>query len=191
MEQGTSAGINEAGRRHANFKDRTGWRVGKLVVLRISETRKSPGKVYWVCRCDCGEETTVSSWNLGAGGTKSCGCLVSGLKLGPSTYARNQVCKDYKQNARKRGHCWELTDGDFDHLTSQSCFYCELPPSTVKAMGKSVFTYTGIDRKENELGYTPENAVPCCETCNKAKRAMPYAEFAAWIVRLRTSSFTP
>ena len=39
----------------------------------------------------------------------------------------------------------------------------------------------GIDRKSNQKGYTPQNCVPCCEICNKAKRNMNYVKFMGWI----------
>jgi 5-methylcytosine-specific restriction endonuclease McrA len=31
------------------------------------------------------------------------------------------------------------------------------------------FLYSGIDRKDNEKGYTEENCVPCCKRCNGIK----------------------
>lgn len=33
------------------------------------------GLYYWKCKCDCGNETVVSSKNLKNGNTRSCGCL--------------------------------------------------------------------------------------------------------------------
>ncbi|GAG94020.1 unnamed protein product, partial [marine sediment metagenome] len=30
----------------------------------------------------------------------------------------------------------------------------------------------GIDRKNNNIGYTIKNSVPCCWPCNKFKRAI-------------------
>ena len=167
--------------------DRTGQRYGRLIVIEPAETRVVSGKprFHWLCRCDCGNEAVVWSWSLGRGATRSCGCLVTDLRLTPDGYARNQVRKDYKLRARRRGLCWELTDDDFDRLTSRPCFYCGLQPSLVRVVkGGSRFTYNGIDRMDNNLGYTLANSVPCCETCNKAKRAMPYGEFMAWIRRL-------
>lgn len=38
---------------------------------RVAVTRRS----YWVCLCDCGNETVVSGNALRRGNTKSCGCL--------------------------------------------------------------------------------------------------------------------
>ena len=36
---------------------------------------KYAGKGKWLCRCDCGNEVTVSTAHLRSGHTKSCGCL--------------------------------------------------------------------------------------------------------------------
>ena len=62
------------------FKDLTGMRFGRLVVIFRSEDYVSPkGKtcVCWLCRCDCGNDIIVNGRNLRKGNTKSCGCLKS------------------------------------------------------------------------------------------------------------------
>lgn len=56
----------------SNFRDLTGQRFGRFKVLFRSENRN--GKVYWRCKCDCGEEKDVLSSNLTTGKIKSCGC---------------------------------------------------------------------------------------------------------------------
>lgn len=48
--------------------DIQGKRFGRLLVIQYA------GDSKWVCRCDCGNELTVSSSNLRSGGTSSCGC---------------------------------------------------------------------------------------------------------------------
>ncbi len=55
------------------FIDRTGLRVGRLVVTSLAEKRGSTN--YWNCVCDCGGEKVVSTLHLGAGAIQSCGCL--------------------------------------------------------------------------------------------------------------------
>lgn len=52
--------------------DLTGQRYGKLTVLRPAESIGT--YTFWVCRCDCGQETVVRTSNLRGGRTKSCGC---------------------------------------------------------------------------------------------------------------------
>lgn len=66
------------------LKDLQGLRFGRLVVvsrdykkeqLRLQEN-KSP-RVYWVCMCDCGNQSSVQSSHLLSGHTISCGCVRS------------------------------------------------------------------------------------------------------------------
>ena len=50
----------------------TGWRFGKITVLRPAENVGA--KTAWVCRCDCGQETVIRTTSLRSGCSKSCGC---------------------------------------------------------------------------------------------------------------------
>ena len=61
----------------AKLIDRTGSRYGRLEVLSLSRTvtTKYGLKRFWLCRCDCGAIKEVSGRALGAGKSKSCGCL--------------------------------------------------------------------------------------------------------------------
>lgn len=55
-------------------KNLKGKRFGRLVALNALPLRD--GKyVIWRCRCDCGNECSVSSRHLRTGAVKSCGCL--------------------------------------------------------------------------------------------------------------------
>lgn len=51
-----------------------GQRFGKLLVVESAGTYK--GKCMWKCKCDCGNETIVSTNNLRSGNTTSCGKCV-------------------------------------------------------------------------------------------------------------------
>lgn len=56
-------------------KDLTGQTFGKLKVLKRVADQK-PGRPMWLCQCECGNLTTVSSTRLmRPNGTRSCGCL--------------------------------------------------------------------------------------------------------------------
>lgn len=55
-----------------------GKRFGRLTIIKRVENHITPSgqkKVMWLCQCDCGNKTTVSSQDLKSGHTKSCGCL--------------------------------------------------------------------------------------------------------------------
>ena len=50
----------------------TGERHGQLTVIGVTKT--AGGSRILVCRCDCGNETTVTTGSLRSGNKKSCGC---------------------------------------------------------------------------------------------------------------------
>jgi hypothetical protein len=56
------------------FKDLSGQRFGKLVVVGLHPERTKNGGTQWICRCDCGNEKTVRICNIGHN-TNSCGCV--------------------------------------------------------------------------------------------------------------------
>lgn len=68
------AGFHTPGRKADDLTDIT---FGKLFVVRRAldfEKGKSKTSVYWLCVCECGEETIVMAKNLKNGMTTSCGC---------------------------------------------------------------------------------------------------------------------
>lgn len=71
----SGGGIGSCGctRSFRQIKDLTGKRFGRLTALRRLD--KKIGTCYaWLCQCDCGKLTEVSTNALLKGGTKSCGC---------------------------------------------------------------------------------------------------------------------
>ena len=45
-----------------------------------------------------------------------------------------------------------------------------------------------VDRKNNTIGYTLENSVPCCIICNKGKSTFSYEFFISWIINLKINT---
>ena len=61
-----------------DIPDMIGKQYGKLTIIERAETHITPSgqkKTMWRCKCECGNETIVSSQDLKSGHTKSCGCL--------------------------------------------------------------------------------------------------------------------
>lgn len=76
-----SCGCFQKDRAHeTHFKDLTGKRFGKLVVLERNleyENLRTDKQTYWNCLCDCGSKTVVTGGKLVFGHTQSCGCVSS------------------------------------------------------------------------------------------------------------------
>lgn len=166
----------------------TGKRFGKLLVLS-QNGRDRFGKARWLCRCDCGQQKTVTGINLretrpGRYRTESCGCSQYNLRVYPAKY----VWFNYRGSAKRKGLQFSLTVEQVEHLISESCRYCGQKPSqamspsqTRKHPSYPAFRYTGIDRRDNSKGYTDENSVPCCSRCNAMKSSLTTEEFLAQV----------
>lgn len=179
------------------IKDRTGIRYGRLVAIRSvpAPEEYSNKTAYWECLCDCGKTVSVQGASLSSGCTKSCGCskLVNKhlwtRKKGKSfseTGNLQLLYNSYKNNAKQRNKIFCLSLEEFEVLTSSDCYYCGTPPNKAfrnRSSNESAtpYVYNGIDRKDNELGYTPKNCLPCCKVCNIAKREMPFEDFLVWL----------
>lgn len=166
---------------------------GNLTVVR-ENGRDRHGHLFYECLCACGKTARVRKGHLVQKRIKSCGCAwLSSL----STHARsrrkaygesscNTLYNHYRTSARRRGIPFGITRTEFSALCVQPCVYCGDAPSQVfKGKGSyGEFVYNGVDRTDNTLGYTPENSVPCCCICNRAKCDLDANTFRAWIERL-------
>ena len=61
--------------------DLTDMKFGKLKSIRLSERKDKANNNYWLCQCECGKLTEVTTAHLINGNTTSCGCgIIKDLK---------------------------------------------------------------------------------------------------------------
>lgn len=84
----------------------------------------------------------------------------------------NKAFTNYRYRAKKSGRVFSLTRERFLEIICQPCHWCGYAGTV------------GVDRIDNDLGYTPDNSVACCKTCNYAKNDMSLREWHDWISRL-------
>lgn len=182
-------GVKSCGCKRGRAHNLTGMRFNRLVALQRVSSNKA-GLAYWLCRCDCGKEKIVQAHSLVGGNTGSCGCIQA---VPPEVVAQNILIGRYRANARNKKRPFELALSEFLSIVTKHCEYCGDPPSAViyqrnkniSPYPSTPFRYNGIDRKDNELGYTRENSIPCCGVCNRMKGIMPHEKF---IAQLRKAS---
>jgi hypothetical protein len=183
----------------------TGQTFGRLTAIKFVGV-DDRGYALWECQCECGQTKIVKAVNLRLGVTRSCGCLqhevcvargrrvAAGnlLKAGirkPDASFRD-LLRGYRNNASKRGLCWELSEEDFKRLTSSSCFYTGLAPSQVWRADRSAepYVYNGVDRIDSTKGYSVGNCVACAPAINKMKWELSQEQFVA-LCRLVAARF--
>ena len=74
--------------------------------------------------------------------------------------------ESFRSGAKRRNLPYELTREQFMRFWQKPCVYCGDEIQTV-----------GLDRADNSKGYTMDNILPCCSTCNAMKSKMSIDEF--------------
>lgn len=171
---------------------------GKLIVINSipSMTLSKTSRAQFEVKCECGLEFKAIGTNLRNGVTTSCKkCSFKNRELNKSTkvsqieqlYNHNIVirCKDSKKEIINN-----LSLTDFEVLIFQNCYYCGDKPKPSlrfknrKYLNSETILINGIDRIDSDLGYSIENCVPCCTTCNKMKMDLKQNEFILKIEKI-------
>ena len=162
-----------------------GAKFNRYIILRQISTqeRKDLGykdtSIYYLCKCDCGNERIVKSSALRNNLSKSCGCIKEQVRPKANLIT---LYKQYIKSANYRNISFKLSIEDFEKITSSNCSYCGDSPSTimVQKLQKSEaipYIYNGIDRVDSSIGYTFNNCLPSCNQCNIMKLDYSFEEF--------------
>lgn len=167
--------------RKVNHNELIGKRFGRLIVIGYShkikeKNRTASHRYFYKTKCDCGKEKIAAKANLVHGNVKSCGCL---KKVAPGIAVLRRKMALYKRNAEIKNRKFELNEDAFLKLCQQDCFYCGSKPIKVRynQSHNGDLYANGIDRLNNNLGYSIKNCVPCCKKCNTMKREVSFNEY--------------
>jgi hypothetical protein len=173
-----------------------GKKFGRLLVISFHHYDSKYRVLHWECKCDCGNTTVVPTTSLQRKERPSisCGCWRYDRVTGQPASNRllkgranfNSLFYTYKKAARQRDIDFFLVKEEFQQLTKDNCYYCDSKP--IQIHGKQgtygTYFYNGIDRLDSNKPYVLGNCVPCCKTCNYAKREMSVTEFKTWITQV-------
>lgn len=143
------------------FIDLTGERFGYLTVIRRVPNRG--GHTAWECVCDCGVHVVVAGHALKSGHTKSCGCYqrqrasevqqkhneanssrLYNIWINMKSRCNCPTCRDYKDYGARGIHVCEEWQNDFLAFK-------------LWALRNGYSDEKSLDRKNNDLGYSPDN----------------------------------
>jgi hypothetical protein len=146
-------------------KDRTGFRYGRLTVIRFSEERKSGG-VCWVCECDCGKEIIVSANSLATGNTVSCGCYnLDKIKERQTKHGHSSngiISPEFRTYRNMKMRCYDTKNKSYKNYGGRGIKICdrwlESFENFLQDMGLRPSPNHSIDRFPNNDGdYEPGN----------------------------------
>ena len=170
--------------------DETGKKYGKWTVIKqVEKPEQISGRGnYFLCECSCSDKTQsiIRGSALRRKTSSHCGCEWKTSIRKPDSPFRS-LFTTYVRSAKKRNILFNLSMQDIKNISQSTCYYCGAKPmQRMKAFNKRGFTYNGIDRTDNSLGYITKNCVPCCKFCNTAKMSMSFIEFKEWIKRVHS-----
>jgi hypothetical protein len=87
-----------------NYLDLTNMRFGRLTYIKPTGNHDTRN-IYWLCKCDCGKETIVSTKHRNR--TKSCGCLRGGIENLVGQKFGNMTVIARAGSNKKRSKLWE------------------------------------------------------------------------------------
>lgn len=137
--------------------------------------------------CKCGNKSIKGLWYLRSRKSKGCiKCQEHGNTLSDGKASKNSILNQYKRQAKNRNYKFEITNNEFFELIDKNCYYCNSKPSNVykSLYNTGDYIYNGIDRLDNNLGYTLKNCVTCCYMCNRCKSDLNLTDFKKWIKKV-------
>lgn len=171
-----------------------------LTVVDYRYNRNRQPKLIWICKCDCGNVAYIRTLKhlKKRKGCQSCtSSLMSSNKKHniPHYSYYTRKLKEYKDGANKRHLDFKLTQSQVFELFKGNCYYCGTKPiiktsSDAWKISSESLIFNGIDRIDSSQGYTEENTVSCCTTCNYGKHKQSEQEFIKWIQKVYNYQMT-
>lgn len=163
------------------------WKIIKPVALKLKSGRVRNSYLI-ECKCGLRRHIHLSEWKRLLNGTHKSniqqGCRKCNIIDKPTDHKTSAAYKllyaNVKSASRRIKREFTLTLDQATVLYQGNCYYCNSAPSNLfrsNNVDKFTLYYNGIDRVDSTKGYTPDNVVPCCCNCNRAKMNLRQDEF--------------
>jgi hypothetical protein len=169
-------------------KTKLGDVFGKLTVSAEPFIKKQgkTSRFFTEVKCICGNKKIVSCSKLRAGNYKHCiDCSYEerSQKAPRVTQYQQMFKRLVLDRCKKKNIEVSITVDDYTKIIIQDCFYCNDTPRQTNRFANRKYVNTetifanGIDRIDSSIGYTLNNCIPCCTSCNYAKHKLTQEEF--------------
>lgn len=141
-------------------KNLIGYKKGRLTVIEYAGKNKNNANL-WLCKCDCGNTSIVTSSALLSGTTYSCGCLASENVKMRNTFHGQHGTRLYRIWNLMIQRCENIKSSHYDRYGGRGIFVCEQWHKFIEfynwAISNGYNENLTIDRIDNNKGYSPDN----------------------------------
>ncbi len=146
-----------------NFKDLSGQKFGKLLVLR--HTGQVNGRTRYDCLCDCGKMSNVDATCLKSGNTKTCGCgIVDACRKRSTTHGQQKIgnrTPEYRAWRHVKSRCLNPNVHNYNKYGGRGIKVCDRWINSFENffadMGERPSKTHSIDRINVDGNYEPIN----------------------------------
>lgn len=142
------------------FIEMTGQKFNRLLVIGFDHKNGSR-KCFWKCRCDCGNTAVVDGTHLRMGVVGSCGCYHLDRASEANTTHGMTGSKIHRAWKNMIQRCTNPHNGHWADYGGRGITVCDAWKDSFQAFYKDVGDPPTpdheIDRKDNNLGYMPDN----------------------------------
>jgi len=144
------------------FKDLTGQKFGRLIVISIQPRNNKREKIKWICNCDCGNKNiNIRGSDLITGKIQSCGCL----RIESITKHGKYNTKLYKVFQNMKSRCLNKNNPTYTYYGDRNIKICskwlDVENGFINfynwAIDNGYHEGLSLDRIDNNGNYSPEN----------------------------------
>mgnify|MGYP001592520234 FL=1 len=142
---------------------KVGERHSRLVSVEF--VRREGKRYFWKWYCDCGTKVIARADSVRTGHIQSCGCLLneSRVKVGHANVTHGYAnTPEYNTWVNMVSRCHNPKDAGYKNWGGRGIGVCERwmdPAMFIADMGLRPKGRYTLERRNNELGYSPENCV--------------------------------
>lgn len=160
---------------HPQVKDLTDKKFGRLTVLHFAGISRRNAR--WFCLCDCGREIVVAANCLGRR-TTSCGCYAQEIRRenGSKSNLRHgeaDIAPEWEAWAGMWKRCTDKNRPNYKDYGGRGIAICERwkkYENFLEDMGRKPGRGYSVERRNNDLGYFPENCYWATRTQQASNR---------------------
>lgn len=138
--------------------DLSGKKFNRLTVVK--ESHKKNGHIYWVCRCDCGNEKAIKGYDINSGHTKSCGCFRKAASGNRRRTHGKTGTPEHRTWMSMHSRCYNKKTPNYKNYGGRDISVSsrwKVFENFLKDMGEKPFREASLDRINNSGNYSLEN----------------------------------
>ena len=142
-----------------------GKKYGRLTIIKEVDPNKWNYRRV-LCKCDCGNETTITLNNLRINHTKSCGCLndekrIERISIQTLSHGESNKTSEYRSWISMKQRCYNKNYPDYNNWGGRGIKVCNRwihsYENFLEDMGRKPESNYTLDRINNEGNYEPSN----------------------------------